>query len=156
GILHEKGRWPICNYVFRHALLQDSVYKTMITGKRQQLHCRIAEVLEAQFPQAAETQPELLAHHFTEAGLTKKASGSWLKAGLRSRDRFATVEAIGHPPKGMELLATLAESPERDARELQLLNPLGTAYIASRGYTVPEVGPIFRRARELCDRIGQP
>jgi predicted ATPase len=75
---------------------------------------------------------------------------------LRSRDRFANVEAIGHLTKGMELLATLAESPERDAQELQLLNPLGTAYIASRGYTVPEVGPIFRRARELCDRIGQP
>jgi predicted ATPase len=156
GILHQRGRWPACSYIFSHALLRDSVYRTLIKGKRQQLHRRIAEVLEAQFPQAAQTQPEFLAHHFTEAGLTEKAIGYWLQAGLKSRERFANVEAIGHLVKGLELLATLAESPERDAQELQFLNPLGTAYIASRGYTVPEVGPIFRRARELCDRIGQP
>src|SRR5262249_9579585 len=133
GILHQRGRWPACSYVFSHALLRDSVYKTLTKGKRQQFHCRIAEALEAQFPQTAQTQPELLAHHVTEAGLTRKAIGYWLQAGLRSRDRFANVEAIGHLTKGMELLATLAESPERDAQELQLLNPLGTAYIASRG-----------------------
>jgi predicted ATPase len=103
-----------------------------------------------------ETRPELLAHHFTEAGLTEQAIGYCLKAGIRSQKRFANVEAIGHLTKGLALVGTLAESPDRDAQELPFLNPLGTAYIAARGYTVPEVAPIFSRARELCGRIGEP
>ena len=155
-ILYQKGRPPRCTYIFKHALLEDALYNALVKGKRQQFHRRIAEVLEARFPQTAETQPELLAHHFTEAGLTEKAIGYWLKAGLRSRERSADVEAIGHLTKGLALLETLDESPERDARELELLSPLGAAYIASRGYAAPEVGPVFRRARELCQRIGQP
>jgi tetratricopeptide (TPR) repeat protein len=113
-------------------------------------------VLEAQFRQTVATQPELLGHHFTEAGLTEQAIGYWLKAGLRSRERSANVEAIGHLTKGLELLGTLDESPERDAQELQFLNPLGSAYQAARGYATAEAGPVFHRARELCDRIGQP
>jgi predicted ATPase/class 3 adenylate cyclase len=156
GILHQKGRWPRRTYVFRHALLQDSVYKTLIKGKRQQFHCRIAEVLEAQFPQTAQTQPELLAHHCTEAGLTEKAIGYWLQAGLRSRQRWANVEAIGQLTQGLALLAKLPEAPGRDAQELEFLNLLGSVYIAAQGYTAPEVGPIFRRSRVLCERIGQP
>ena len=132
------------------------LYNALVKGKRQQFHRRIAEVLEAQFPQTVETQPELLAHHFTEAGLPEKAIGYWLKAGLRSRERSANVEAIGHLTKGLALLGTLDESPERDAQELQFLNPLGTAYIAARGYAAPGGRPGLRRARELCERIGQP
>jgi class 3 adenylate cyclase/tetratricopeptide (TPR) repeat protein len=155
-ILYPKGRVPRCTYIFKHALLEDALYNSLVKGKRQQFHRRIAEVLEAQFPQTVETRPELLAHHFTEAGLPDEATSYWLKAGLLSRERFANVEAIGHLNKGLAVLATLAESAERDARELEFLNPLGTAYIASRGYTAPEIGPVFRRARELCDRIGQP
>src|SRR5262249_19276877 len=80
----------------------------------------------------------------------------WLQAGLRSRERFADVEAIGHLTRGLALLEALPESPDRDARELQFLGPLGTAYIAERGYAAPEVGPVFRPARELCARIGEP
>jgi serine/threonine protein kinase/tetratricopeptide (TPR) repeat protein len=155
-ILYPKGRPPRCTYTFKHALLEDALYNALVKGKRQQLHRRIAEVLEAQFAQTVLTQPELLAHHFTEAGLTEKAIGYWLKAGLRSRDRSAEVEAIGHLTRGLALLGALDESPERDARELELLSPLGTAYIASHGYAAPEVGPAFRRARELCERVGQP
>ena len=155
-ILYPKGRPPRCTYIFKHALLEDALYNTLVKGKRQQFHRRIAEVLEAQFPQTAETRPELLAHHFTEAGLAEKGAGYWLKAGLRSRERSAEVEAIGHLTKGLTLVGALAESPERDALELQLLNPLGTAYIAAHGYAAPEVGPVFQRARELCERIGQP
>ena len=132
------------------------MYNALVKGKRQPFHRRIAEVLEARFPQTADTQPELLAHHFTEAGLTERAIGYWLKAGLRSRERSAEIEAISHLTRGQALLKTLNESPERDARELELLTPLGTAYIASRGYAAPEVGPAFRRARELCERDGQP
>jgi class 3 adenylate cyclase/predicted ATPase len=155
-VLYPKGRPPRCGYLFKHVLLQDALYGTMVKGKRQQSHRRIAEVLEARFPQSARTQPELLAHHFTEAGLSEKAIGYWLAAGSRSRERFANVEAVSQLTRGLALLGALPESPERDAKELQFLEPLGTAYIAGRGYAAPEVGPVFRRARELSQRIGQP
>jgi serine/threonine protein kinase/predicted ATPase len=155
-ILLPKGRPPRCSYLFKHALLQDAAYNSLVKVKRQQFHRRIAEVLEARFPQTVETQPEILAHHCTEAGLTEQAVGLWLKAGLRSRERSAEVEAIGHLTTGLELLGRLEESPARDARELEFLNALGTAYSATRGYGAPEVGAAFRRARELCERIGQP
>jgi len=123
--------------------------------KRRRFHQQVAEVVEARFAHLVETQPELLAEHFREAGMIEKAIGYCLKAGLRSRDRFAHAEAINHLTKGLKLLEALEASPERDARELELLGPLGTAYIASRGYAAPEVGPIFHRARALCERVGQ-
>ncbi len=103
-----------------------------------------------------EAQPELLAHHCNEGGLPLKAIGYWLKAGTRSREKFANVEAISHLSKGLDLLGTLARSPERDIQELEFLNPLGTAYIAVHGYAAPQVGPVYQRARELCERSGQP
>jgi tetratricopeptide (TPR) repeat protein len=155
-ILYTKGRPPRCTYIFKHALLEDALYNALVKGKRQQFHRRIAEVLEAKFPQTTETRPELLAHHLTEAGLTEQAISYWLKAGLRSRERSANIEAIGHLTTGLALLGKLAESPERDVQELQFLTPLGTAYIAARGYNEPEGGPVFRRARELSERIGEP
>ena len=153
-ILHAKGRPPRCTYIFKHALLEDALYNALVKGKRQQLHRRIAEVLEARFPQTVETQPELLAYHFTEAGLSEQAVGYWLKAGLRSRERAADSEAIGHLTKGLALLETLEETREHDGQKLRILTTLGPAYIAVRGYAAPEVGPILLRARELCQRIG--
>jgi class 3 adenylate cyclase/predicted ATPase len=154
-ILYAKGRIPNCTYIFKHALLEDALYNTLVKGKRQQFHGRIAETLEARFPQTTAMQPELVAHHLTEAGLAEAAIGYWLKAGLRSRQRSAENEAIGHLTRGLTLLGALDESPGRDARELELLTALGTAYIASRGYGAPEIGPVFGRARVLCERIGQ-
>jgi predicted ATPase len=130
-ILCQKGRPPRCSYVFKHALLRDAAYSVLVKGKRQQFHRRIAEVLGARFPQTVETQPELLAHHCTEAGLIDKAVGYWLQAGLRSRQQSANVEAIGHLTKGLTLLATLPESPGRDTLELQFLDPLRSAYQAT-------------------------
>src|SRR5262249_42352388 len=138
------------------AVLEDALYNALVKAKRQQLHRRVAEVLEARFPQAAETQPELLAHHFTEAGLPEKAIGYWLKAGQRSRERSALCEAIGHLTKGLALLETLEGSRARDERELQFLTTLAPAYITARGYAAPEVGPALLRARELCQRIDDP
>src|SRR5262249_37171417 len=114
------------------------------------------EVLESRFPQTAEARPELLAHHFTEAGLTEKAVGYWLRAGQRSRERSALSEAIGHLTRGLALLETLDETRDRDERELQFLAPLGPAYIAARGYAAPEAGPVLLRASELCRQIGDP
>jgi class 3 adenylate cyclase/tetratricopeptide (TPR) repeat protein len=155
-ILYPKGRPPRCTYIFKHALLEDALYNALVKGKRQQFHRRVAEALETKFPQTVETQPELLAHHFTEAGLPDKAIGYWLRAGQRSRARSAFCEAIGHLTKGLALLNTLEESRTRDDLELQFLTTLAPAYIAARGYAAPEVGPILVRARELCQRIGEP
>jgi serine/threonine protein kinase/tetratricopeptide (TPR) repeat protein len=155
-LLYQKGRPPRSTYIFKHALLEDALYNALVKTKRQQFHRRIGEVLEERFPQTAETQPELLAHHFTEAGLTEKAVGYWLAAGQRSRERSAVHEAIGHLTKGLALLSTLAETRDRDERELQFLTTLGPAYIAARGYAAPEVGPTLLRARELCQRRNDP
>jgi predicted ATPase/energy-coupling factor transporter ATP-binding protein EcfA2 len=155
GVLYSKGQWPRCSYVFKHGLLEEALYTAIDEQKRGQFHQRIAEAMEKQFPQAAEMQPEVLAEHCTKAGLVEKAVRYCLKAGLRSRDRFANVEAASHLQKGLQLLDTLEPSAERDALELDLLAPLGTAYIAWRGYADPEVDPILRRAHALCERVGQ-
>jgi tetratricopeptide (TPR) repeat protein len=153
-ILYTKGTFPRCTYIFKHALLEDALYNAMVKSKRQQFHRRIAEMLEERLPQTAETQPELLAHHWTEAGAADRAIGYWLEAGLRSRNRAADSEAIGHLSKGLALLDMLEESPERDQQKLKALTTLAPAHIAVRGYAAPEVGPILHRASELCQRIG--
>ena len=155
GILYTKGQSPAGVYIFRHVLLEEALRSAIAESTRQRFHHRIAEAIEARFAQLAETEPELLAEHFAEAEVIDKAIDYLLKAGLRSRDRFAQVEAISHLTKGLDLLETQEPSPERDARELELLVPLGTAYIASRGYASPEVGAIFQRTRVLCERVGQ-
>jgi len=156
-IIHRRGRPPTCLYSFRHALFEDVLYNSLVKSKRQEFHRRVADVLDAEFGVVlVETRPELLAHHFGEAGELEKAIRYWLQAGLKSRERSAEMEAISHLTRGLALIQELPESPERDALELQLLSPLGTAYIAARGYAAPEVGPIFHRARELCERVGEP
>ncbi len=154
-ILYVKGQPPRCAYLFKHALVEEALYAAIDEPKRRQFHQRIAEIMEEKFPQSVEMQPELIAEHFTKAGIIQKAVGYSLKAGLRSRDRFANFEAVSHFHKGLQLVETLDASPDRDARELELLAPLGTAYIAWRGYAAAEVGPIFRRAHALCERVGQ-
>jgi predicted ATPase len=153
-VLYPKGRPPRCQYTFKHALIEDAAYNSLVKARRQHFHRRIAEVLEARFPQTVETQPELLAHHFTEAGQADRGVGYWLKAGRRSRARSADSEAIGHLTRGLAVLETLEESRERDGRELEFLTTLGPGYIAARGYAAPEVGPVLGRAGELCRRTG--
>jgi predicted ATPase len=155
GILYVKGQPPACVYQFKHALLEEALRSATSEPARRRFHQQVAEVMEARFGHLFETRPELLAEHFAEAGIIEKAIGYCLKAGLRSRDRFAHVEAISHFTKGLKLLEKVEASPERDAREIELLGSLGTAYIASRGYAAPEVGPVFKRASELCERVGQ-
>ena len=154
-ILFSKGSPPRCAYHFKHALLEEALHNALEEDERRQFHQQVAEVMEARFPQSAENQPELLALHFTEAGMLERAAGYWLRAGRRSHERFAHVEAISHLNRGLELLRSLDESAARDARELEVLGPLGTAYIASRGYAAPEVGPIFQRARALAELGGK-
>jgi serine/threonine protein kinase/predicted ATPase len=153
-VLYSKGRPPNSQYTFKHALIEDAAYNSLVKTKRQQFHRRIAEVLQERFPQTVETQPELLAHHFTEAGLAEIGARYWLKAGCRSRARSADSEAIGHLTKGLALLEVLNGSRQRDEKELEFLTTLAPAYIAARGYAAPEVGPVLHRAGELCRQIG--
>jgi serine/threonine protein kinase/predicted ATPase len=153
-ILYSKGRPPNCTYIFKHALLEDALYNTLVKGKRQQFHRRIGEALETRFPQIVATHPELVAHHFTEANLAEAAVGYWIKAGLQSRARSAENEAIGHLTKGLVLLESLAGTRAHDEQKLKILTMLAPAHIAVRGYAAPEVGPTLFRARELCQQIG--
>jgi predicted ATPase len=154
-ILFAEGQLPRCSYRFKHSLVEEALYNTIDEPKRRQFHRQIAQVMESRLPAMVDVPPELLAEHFLKAGMIPKAVEYCLKAGVRSRDRFANAEAVSHFNKGLELLELLEASVERDSRELELLGPLGTAYIAWRGYAAPEVGPVFHRAHILCERVGQ-
>jgi predicted ATPase len=155
GILYATGQPPASVYTFKHVLIEEALYSAISEARRRQFHLKVAEVIETRFGHLLEMQPEMVAEHLAVAGATERAIGFCLKAGMRSRDRFAHTEAINHLSKGLKLLETLGPSAPRDTRELELLGPLGTAYIAARGYAAPEVGPIFHRARVLCERLEQ-
>jgi predicted ATPase len=128
----------------------------LLRSTRQQSHQRIAQVLEARFAETAEIQPELLAHHYTEAGLVAQAIPYWQRAGQHAIQRSANLEAISHLTKGLELLNTLPDSPKRTQHELDLLITLGPSLMAIRGYAAPEVEQVYARARELCRQVGEP
>jgi len=143
------------NYSFRHAMIRDAAYESLLKSKRRQYHGKIAEVLQILFPGTAEAQPELLATHFTEAGLIEQAVPLWQRAGQRALERSANQEAISHLNRGLELLGSLSESPERLQQELLLQSSLGTALLAAKGFPSLEVGRVYARARELCQQVGE-
>src|SRR5262249_27160558 len=120
-LVYQRGQPPQATYTFKHALIQDAAYESLLKSTRQQYHQRIAQVLETQFPETTETQPELLAHHYTEAGLTEKAVHYWYQAGQRASERSAHLEAIIHLRQGLALLETLPETSERRQREVDML-----------------------------------
>jgi class 3 adenylate cyclase/predicted ATPase len=155
-IVYQRGVPPQSTYVFKHALIQDAAYQSLLKSTRQHYHQRIAQVLEAQFPETAETQPELLAHHLTAAGLIEQAVASWYEAAQRASERSAHVEAIAHLRQGLALLQTLPETPERTQHEVDLLIVLGASLIATQGFVAPEVGQTYTRARQLCQSLDDP
>src|SRR6266705_2322252 len=155
-IVYHRGVPPQSTYVFKHALIQDAAYESLLKSTRQHYHQRIAQVLEAQFPETAEAQPELLAQHYTEAGLTEKAVHFWHHAGQRAIERSAHVEVISHLRIGLELLQTLPETPERLAREVDMLITLGASLIAVKGYAAAEVGETYTSAQQLCQHLEDP
>jgi TOMM system kinase/cyclase fusion protein len=152
--LYQRGLPPQATYLFKHALIQDVAYQSLLKSMRQHYHQRIAQVLESRFPETVETQPELLAQHYTEAGLSEQAVGYWLRAGQRAIERSAYVEAIGHLTKGLDVLTTLPDNPERIQQELVLQTMLGPALMNIKGQAAPEVERTYARARELCRQIG--
>jgi predicted ATPase len=127
----------------------------LLRSTRRQYHQRIAQVLEARFPESCETQPELLAHHYTEAGVLAQAVLYWQRAGQRALRQSSNVEALGHLTQGLELLPMLPDTPERPRHELMLQLSLGAALIATKGYAAPEVERAYTRARTLCQQIGE-
>jgi predicted ATPase len=154
-LLFRKGRPPKCGYIFKHALIQDAAYGSLLRAKRQQFHRRIAEVLEREFSATATTRPEVLARHWTEAGETDQAIDYWLAAGRHAQAAFANAEALGHLARGLDLLETRTESPERDAKELEFQIPRSVVLMTARGYAHPDLEGIQNRARHLCERIGE-
>lgn len=140
--------------VFRHSLMQETAYQSMLRATRRTLHQRIASVLQTSASHLAEGRPEVLAHHLSEAGETLAAVRLWQDAANLAISRAAFTEAISHLTRGLKELSTLPESPERDAIELGLQSALGAALQASRGYAAEEVARAYARARELCKRAG--
>jgi predicted ATPase len=153
GLIYQRGTPPHAAYLFKHALIQDTAYQSLLKSRRQQLHQQIARVLEKQFPETKDTQPELLAHHYTEAKLTELAIPYWRQAGERANQRSAYTEAISHLTKGLELLKTLPDMIERAQQELMLQIALGAPLRATKGYAASEIGATFTRARELCQQL---
>jgi class 3 adenylate cyclase/predicted ATPase len=149
-LVYRRGTAPDATYSFKHALVQDAAYGTLLKSRRQHLHARIVDILERQFPETAETQPELLAHHSTQGGFTERAVDYWYQAGRQAMARSALVEAAAQLAQALDLLTGLPTGPQRDRKELDLQIALGAALIATKGWTVPEVGRTYARARELC------
>ena len=153
GLLFRQGVPPLASYLFKHALVQDAAYGTSLREPRRALHARIAETLENQFAAIAENQPELLARHCTEAGLTEKAARLWGKAGQRSLERSALVEAIEQLQRALDQIATLSTTPELRQEEIRLQVALITPLIHVKGYTAIETKTAIERARQLIERV---
>jgi predicted ATPase/class 3 adenylate cyclase len=154
-LLYQRGVPPRAAYLFKHALVQGVAYESMLKSKRQQVHQKIAQVLAERFPEIAETQPELLAHHCAEAGLTEQAIRYWLRAGERAAQQSANPEAIANLAQGLALLGMLPDSPQRARQELLLQMALTGPLIATQGYGAAETLRAYTRARELGEQLGE-
>jgi len=159
GLLFRQGMPPHATYLFKHALVQDAAYGTLLRDSRRALHARIAETLESQFTETAENQPELLARHCTEAGLIEKAAGLWGKAGQRSLARSALVEAAEQLTRALDQIATLPATPALRRDQIKLQVALITPLLHLKGYGAPETKAAAERARlliEQAEALGEP
>ncbi|HEY7214419.1 MAG TPA: AAA family ATPase, partial [Thermoanaerobaculia bacterium] len=156
GLLFRRGLPPRVRYVFKHALLQDAAYASLLKSDRKGHHQRIAEALERSFPEAAAAQPELVAHHFTEAGRPEQALPFWRRAGENAVQASAFLEAAGHFERALGLLAELPEGRARDEQEIELQLAFGISKGAGLTPAAPEAGEAYARALELCRRAGDP
>jgi predicted ATPase len=159
GLLFQQGRPPQATYLFKHALVQDAAYGTLLREPRRSLHARIAETLENHFAEIAENQPELLARHCTEAGLIEKAGYLWGKAGQRSLARSALLEAAEQFNRALKQIATLAMTPTLRRKEIEFQAALITPLLHIKGYAAPETKAAEERARRLIEQaeaLGEP
>jgi predicted ATPase len=155
-LVFQRGTPPDAVYTFKHALVQDAAHGSLLRSSRQQLHARIAEALETHFPELPHSQPELLAQHYAEAGLVEKSVFFWGKAGHSSAGRSAMAEAASQFHKGLDQLALLPDTPERQRQELEFWSALGAVLQAVKGFAAPETGQAYARARELWEQLGSP
>jgi class 3 adenylate cyclase/predicted ATPase len=155
-LIFQRGVPPDTIYAFKHALVQDAAHGSLLRSSRQQLHAQIAEALETHSPEMMDTQPELFAQHYTEAGLIEKSVGYWGKAGRRSIARSAMAEAAAQFQKALDQLVLLPDSPERQRQELELWNALGVVLNVVKGFGAQETGQAYARARALWEHLGSP
>lgn len=155
-LVFRRGEIPHAIYSFKHSLVRDAAYASLLKSRRAQLHAAIADALEQRSPEIAQSQPETLAHHLTEAGQTEKAIRYWLQAGKNEALRSANLEAMAHLQRGIELSGQLPAGEPKDRFELDLLLALGPCLIATQGPAADNAVATFARARELCERLGQP
>ncbi len=155
-LVFQRGTPPDAVYSFKHALVQDAAHGSLLRSTRQQLHAQIAEALETHSPELMDSQPELFAQHYAEAGLVEKSVAYWGKAGQRSAARSAMAEAAAQFQKGLDQLALLPDNPERQRQELEFCSALGAVLQAVKGYAAPETGHAYARARELWEQLGSP
>ncbi len=153
-LVYQRGVMPQSMYLFKHALVQETAYESLLKRARQSYHQRIAHILESRFPEIVETQPEVVAHHYTEAGLAEPAIGYWQRAGQLASERSANQEAMSHLRTGLSLLRSLPETLARHQQELPLQIALGAASLIAKGYAAPEVEAAYTRARVLCQQLG--
>ena len=154
-LVFRRGTPPEATYSFKHALVQDAAYESLLKSRRHQLHARIAAVLEEYFPETIANEPEVLAHHLSQAGLHEKAVEYWRKAGEIAVRRSANVEAIAHFSKALESLQTQPDSRTRAEQELTLQVALAVPLIATKGYAGIEVERAYSRAQALCEELGK-
>jgi tetratricopeptide (TPR) repeat protein len=155
GLIFRRGTPPDAEYTFKHALVQDAAYSTLLKARRRQIHARIVTKLEANFSELVQTQPVLLAQHCTEAGMIEKAIEYWLKAGQQSVARSAMTEGPVQLEKGLALVAEVSDATSRRKLELNLRITLGNALMSSKGLAAREAGDAFSSARQLCESFDE-
>jgi class 3 adenylate cyclase/predicted ATPase len=155
-LLFQRGAIPDAVYTFKHALVQDAAHGSLLRSSRRQLHAQIADALEAHFPELMDSQPELFAQHYAEAGLIEKSVAYWGRAGQKSIARSAMAEAVAQLQKALDQLELLPKTPERLRQELEFYSSLGAALRFVKGQGTPEMGHAFARALELWEQLGSP
>jgi len=154
-ILFARGEPPAATYTFKHTLLQETAYQSLLRRARQQLHARVAQVLEERFPERVAAEPELIARHYDQAGLAAQVITHYQRAGEHATQRSANKESIGHLQRALDLVGTLPETRERHRRELGLQMAIAVPLSAARGWSHPETEQAYARARELTSQIGE-
>jgi predicted ATPase/class 3 adenylate cyclase len=154
GLVFRRGEPPEAVYSFKHSLVRDAAYESLLKSRRQQLHSQIARALHERFSDVAASQPEIVAHHFTEAGLAETAIDYWLKAGQQAARRSANTEALNHLTRGLELLRNIGDPMLRNKSELLLQTSLGNSLRATKGWSIDSVKHAYTRALQLCKESG--
>ena len=155
-LVFQRGMPPDAVYNFKHALVQDAAHGSLLHSARQQLHAQIADALETNFPEIREKEPELLAQHYEEAALAEKAVAYWGKAGHRHAARSAMAEAAAQFQKGVDQVALLPDSPQRQLQELEFYGALAAVLHVVKGHAAPETGQTYIRARALWEQLDSP